>query len=126
MARTSKRKKPVVAKLTVMEADAERAQARAEKLGEAQVELTKATSKPERKAREPKPEPKAEAVDPKTFWVYSPTGAPFSEFHPDHPGGEVWVAGNEQEPSKPVLVARTAAVELALKNGRLAFALGKR
>lgn len=39
------------------------------------------------------------------------------ERHPDHPGGEVFVAGERE-----VEAARTAAVERALKDGRLTMA----
>lgn len=64
------------------------------------------------------PEPE-EKQQPKLIRVVSPDGAPFWERHPEHPGGEVWVAGNDGGPSKPVEVARTMAVERALKEGRL-------
>lgn len=43
------------------------------------------------------------------------------ERHPDHPGGEIFVAGSEQNPDavKPVQVARTSGVEQALQRGSL-------
>lgn len=46
--------------------------------------------------------------------VRSTDGKPFWERHRDHPGGEVWVAGE-----KVVEVAMTASVHAALKGERL-------
>ncbi len=51
--------------------------------------------------------------------VQAPYGRPFWERHPDHPNGEVWVAGHAGQPGPAVQVARTAAVNRALKEGRL-------
>jgi hypothetical protein len=56
---------------------------------------------------------------PELVLVRSPHGAPFWERHPAHPGGEVWVAGNQEQPGPAAQVALTAAVERALKEGRL-------
>lgn len=56
---------------------------------------------------------------PELIWVRSPDGHPFWERHPDHPGGEVWVAGHEDEPSEVVQVAKTDSVKKALRAGRL-------
>lgn len=51
--------------------------------------------------------------------VFSPEGAPFWEKHPDHPKGEVWIAGHNGAKSAVVEVALTAAVQAALRSGRL-------
>jgi hypothetical protein len=59
------------------------------------------------------------------IWVRSPDGKPFWERHPAHPGGEVWVAGNDDEPSPAVQVAKTEAVSRALLSGRLEIVEGK-
>ena len=60
------------------------------------------------------PSPEPETVD-----VYSPDGRVFTERHPDHPGGEVWIAGDGPQASETVTVARTLAVERAIRAGRL-------
>lgn len=63
------------------------------------------------------PEPVEEApVERKAelIKVKSVDGKPFWERHPDHPGGEVWVAG-----SQVAEVALTASVHSALRNERL-------
>ena len=62
------------------------------------------------------------AAPPKLIMVRSPNGAPFWERHPDHPKGEAWVAGNNAQPGPAVQVARTAAVDRALREGRLEIA----
>lgn len=54
---------------------------------------------------------------PALIAVRSSDGHPFWERHEAHPGGEVWVAGDAV-----VQVAQTAAVQRALKDGRLALA----
>lgn len=56
---------------------------------------------------------------PALIQVQSSDGHPFWERHPDHPNGEVWVAGHAGQPGPVVRVARTAAVDRALKEGRL-------
>lgn len=61
--------------------------------------------------------PKVEFVTVKSKLAKNATGGEpvaLSEVHPDHPGGEVFVYGD-----KPVKVARTAAVSLALAQGKL-------
>jgi len=65
----------------------------------------------------------AKAPDkPRLLKVYSPDGRPFWERDKRHPGGEVWVAGHEDQASEPVEVAYTEAVKRALREGRLAEA----
>lgn len=63
-------------------------------------------------APEQAPAPTPPAV--KMLKVRSTDGHPFWEVHPDHPGGEVWVAG-----SQVAEVALTASVHSALRNERL-------
>jgi len=58
-------------------------------------------------------------VEPELILVRSPDGKPFWERHVDHPGHEVWVAGNNGQVSRPVQVALTDAVKRALREGRL-------
>lgn len=78
--------------------------------------MAKKVIKPEPVKQEPEPvvveapvERKAELIK-----VKSVDGKPFWERHPDHPGGEVWVAG-----SQVAEVALTASVHSALRNERL-------
>ena len=58
-------------------------------------------------------------AEPETVEVYSPDGRVFTERHPDHPGGEVWIAGDGLQASETMTVARTPAVERAIRAGRL-------
>ncbi len=76
--------------------------------------MAKKVSKP---AEPMKPEAVVEApVERKAelIKVRSVDGRPFWERNPEHPGGEVWVAGE-----KVVEVALTASVHTALRNERL-------
>ena len=70
----------------------------------------------------PAPPPRPEMASRQTrdfVDVYSPDGRVFTERHPDHPGGEVWIAGDGLQASETVTVARTLAVERAIRAGRL-------
>ena len=60
-----------------------------------------------------------QVAKPKLVTVRSPKGVPFWQRHPDHPGGEVWVAGHEHEASPAVKVAKTPEVVKAIAEGRL-------
>jgi hypothetical protein len=71
------------------------------------------------------PPPTKTAPEPaKLVRVRSPAGGLFWERHPAHPNGEVWVAGHDGASSPAVQVAKTEAVQRALKGGRLELVRG--
>jgi len=83
-------------------------------MAESESKRTKRVKKVKAPSAAPPPPAEPEMVD-----VYSPDGRVFTERHPDHPGGEVWIAGDGPQASETVTVARTLAVERAIRAGRL-------